>query len=137
MKKSLSGLAMLAAAMGLTLGAAQNAKGDFWFVTAPSPTQVRTATRSGGWFVTFQTSLSTSTFTGGRVAPTQSNQMFGVATPFTAAIIVGCVQPRTMQQGTAQRSWVYNANNSYTALTKSCLGYGNATAMQGTMNIDL
>jgi hypothetical protein len=137
MKKSLG---MLAAAAGLALGAAQGAQAavsEGFFMTANQPTQTRQLNQPSGWFVRYTHSLSSTSWVGGRVQPTQSNQMFGVPTPFSAAILVACVQPRSMQASLAERSWTFNANNSYTALTKSCLGYGNATAMQGTMSINI
>lgn len=139
MKKSLSSLAMLAAAAGLALGVAQGAKAanpDAWFYNTQK-VETRRADRSGGWYVRFNAGLSFNTNLGGSVAPFESNQMFGVVTPFTAAIVVGCQFPRSMAASTAQRSWSYNASQNYPALVKSCLFFGNATGVQGTMNINL
>ena len=136
MKKSLS-LAMLAAAAGIALGAAQGAQaqGIGWFFGAPTGTTPFTALHSGGWQVNFNSSLSATT--GGRVQPTWSNQMFGVPTPFTAGIVVACQLPRSMPASSADRTWTFNSSQFYSALTKSCTGYGRATAMQGSMNINI
>jgi hypothetical protein len=138
MKKSLSRLALLAAAAGIAIGAAQGVQAQVskgWFFAAPTGNTGFALVHPSGWQVNYTSSLSA--ISGGRVQPTWSNQMFGEPTPFTAAVLVGCQVPRSSQASLGQRSWTFNSAQSYTALTKSCLGFGLATAMQGTMTINI